>query len=128
MTETSWLWVGVGGMALGAVGLAVAGGRRTQDEEGHTQVHVVVLVLAALAYFAMATGQGVVTLPSGREFAFARYLDWSVTTPLLLLGLAMTALHGAHRRPGLVAALRPYAARAVHLVPVPSADPAGADR
>ncbi|MGI3784323.1 MAG: bacteriorhodopsin, partial [Janthinobacterium lividum] len=31
--------------------------------------------------------------------------DWSVTTPLLLLGLTITALHGAHRRPGLVAAI-----------------------
>ncbi|GAA1430593.1 hypothetical protein GCM10009616_15570 [Microlunatus lacustris] len=99
------MWTGAVGMALGAVTLAIWGGRRTQDEEGHTQLHVVVLVLAALSYFSLATGQGVLTLPDGREFPFARYLDWSVTTPLLLLGLAMTALHGAHRRPGLVAAL-----------------------
>lgn len=105
MTETTWLWIGAVGMALGAVVLAVAGKRRTQDEEGHTQIHVIVPLLAALSYFSMATRQGAVTLPSGREFMFARYLDWSVTTPLLLLGLAMTALHGAHRRRGLVAAL-----------------------
>lgn len=105
MTETTWLWIGAIGMALGAVALALAGGRRTQDEEGHTQIHVIVPLLAALSYFSMATRQGAITLPSGREFLFARYLDWSVTTPLLLLGLAMTALHGAHRRRGLVAAL-----------------------
>ncbi len=40
-----------------------------------------------------------------REFLFARYVDWSLTTPILLLGLTMTALHGAHRRAGLVAGL-----------------------
>lgn len=68
-------------------------------------MHVVVLVLATLSYFSLATGQGVLTLPDGRVFPFARYLDWCVTTPLLLLGLAMTALDGAHRRAGLVASL-----------------------
>lgn len=105
MSETTWLWVGCAGMALGAVALFVRGGRRTQDEEAQTVVHVLVPLVAALSYLAMATGQGTVTLASGRELHLARYLDWSVTTPLLLLGLAMTALHGAHRRRPLVAAL-----------------------
>ena len=105
MTETSWLWVGCLGMALGSVAFFLLGKRRTQDEEGHTLIHVFVTMIAALSYFAQATRQGSTILPGGREFLFARYLDWSITTPLLLLGLAMTALHGAHRRPGLVAAL-----------------------
>lgn len=99
------MWVGAIGMALGAAALAVVGKKRTQDEEGHTALHVIVPLIAALAYFSMATRQGTIRLPSGREFLFARYVDWSVTTPLLLLGLAMTALHGAHRRRGLVAAM-----------------------
>ncbi len=62
-------------------------------------------LFAAAAYATMATHEGGVTLPSGREFLFARYLDWSVTTPVLLLALSMPALHGAHRRAGLVARL-----------------------
>jgi len=49
----------------------------------------------------MAIGQGGRTLADGRTFWFARDIDWSITTPLLPLGLLITALHGAHRRPDL---------------------------
>lgn len=104
MTETAWFWVGTIGMALGAVLVALVARRRTQDEEAHKVVHVVVTLVAATAYLAMAFGQGGVPL-DGSTFWFARYVDWTITTPLLLLGLATTALHGAHRRPALVAAL-----------------------
>jgi bacteriorhodopsin len=105
VTETTWFWIGVAGMAVGAAVLSTLGGRRTQDEEAHTVIHGVVCVIAACSYFAMAIGQGGVTLEQDRIFWFARYVDWSVTTPLLLLGLTITALHGAHRRPVLVAAV-----------------------
>jgi bacteriorhodopsin len=105
MSETNWLWLGAIGMLVGSTVLFLAGGRRTQDEEGHTMVHGLVPLFAAISYFAMAIHQGAITLSSGREFLFARYIDWSLTTPALLLGLSMTALHGAHRRAGLVAGL-----------------------
>lgn len=105
MTETNWLWVGAIGMLAGSLLLFAAGGRRTQDEEGHTLVHGFVPLFAAISYFAMAVHQGEATLTSGRVFLFARYLDWSVTTPALLLGLSMTAMHGVRRRPGLIAGL-----------------------
>jgi bacteriorhodopsin len=105
VTETSWFWVGVVGMALGAVLLTVLGKKRTQDEEAHTVIHGLVPLIAAIAYFSMAIGQGGVTLSDGRVFWYARYIDWSITTPLLLLGLCITALHGAHRRRALVAAV-----------------------
>lgn len=105
MDETSWLWLGAIGMLGGSVLLFLSGGKRTQDEEGHTIAHGLVPLFAAIAYFAMANHQGQVTLSSGREVLYARYIDWSVTTPVLLLGLSMTALHGAHRRAGLVAGL-----------------------
>ena len=105
MTETMWLWVGTLGMLGGSTLLFLMGGTRTQDEEGHTIVHGIVPLFAAVSYFAMAIHQGQVTLSSGRIFLFARYVDWSVTTPVLLLGLSMVALHGAHRRAGLVAGL-----------------------
>ena len=105
MTETTWFWIGVVGMALGAAALSLLGGRRTQDEEAHTVIHGIVCVIAACSYFAMAIGQGGIELEQDRIFWFARYVDWSVTTPLLLLGLTITALHGAHRRPVLVGAV-----------------------
>lgn len=105
MTETFWLWIGTLGMLAGSVLLFVTGGSRTQDEEGHTLIHGFVPLFAAIAYFAMATHQGAMTLAGNREFLYARYIDWSVTTPALLLALSMTALHGAHRRASLVAGL-----------------------
>ncbi len=110
MTETLWLWIGTLGMLGGSVLLFLLGGTRTQDEEGHTIAHGIVPLFAAISYLAMALHQGSITLPlsfgtGDREFLFARYIDWSVTTPILLLGLTMTALHGAHRRAGLVAGL-----------------------
>ena len=110
MTENVWLWIGAIGMIGGSALLFLMGGTRTQDEEGHTIAHGVVPLIAAVSYLAMALHQGSMTLPfsvgvGDREFLFARYIDWSLTTPLLLLGLTMTALHGAHRRAGLVAGL-----------------------
>ncbi len=55
-------------------------------------------IFAAISYYAMATGQGTLTLANGREMYFARCLDWVVTTPLLLLGLSLTALKSPFRR------------------------------
>jgi bacteriorhodopsin len=40
---------------------------------------------------------------SVRTFYFARYIDWTFTTPLLLLSLAMTAMHSGKKRPGPIA-------------------------
>lgn len=105
VTEESWFWVGMVGMALGAAALFAYGHRRTQEEESHTIIHVIVPIVAACSYFAMAVGQGGYVMPDGHVFFYARYIDWSITTPLLLLGLCITALHGAHRRPALVAAV-----------------------
>lgn len=97
-------------MAGGSALLFLLGGTRTQDEEGHTIAHGIVPVFAAVSYLAMALHQGSMTLSltdgtGTREFLYARYIDWSVTTPTLLLGLSMTALRGAHRRAGLVSGL-----------------------
>lgn len=43
------------------------------------------------AYLSIAFGQGVLK-QSDHKIYFARYLDWVVTTPLLLLALAFTAM------------------------------------
>ncbi|MGD7007258.1 bacteriorhodopsin [Metabacillus sp. 84] len=43
------------------------------------------------AYLSIALGQGLLERPEGTVY-FARYLDWAVTTPLLLLALALTAM------------------------------------
>jgi len=72
-----------------------------------------ITLFATLSYFAMATGDGISWhhivikevhkhVPDTREHVFrqifwARYVDWSVTTPLLLLDLAILAgMNGAN--------------------------------
>ena len=57
-------------------------------------VAIFIPIWSGLAYFATMTGQGVAEI-AGREVYFARYLDWVVTTPLLLLALFWTATHRA---------------------------------
>ena len=50
----------------------------------------VVTCMAFLSYYAMSTGYGWTTVSVGdsdmaRQFFYARYIDWAVTTPLLLV-------------------------------------------
>ena len=109
MTPQFWLWLGFAGMAAGAAAILFIGKRRTATEEADTIIHGIVPIIAACAYLAMAVGQGSIQLPAGpdaahatRDFYFVRYIDWSFTTPLLLLGLAGTAMHGGRRRAAAV--------------------------
>jgi len=44
----------------------------------------VVNVVASLAYLTMALGYGFTTKCSGRDFYYARYVDWLITTPIML--------------------------------------------
>lgn len=71
-------------------------------------VTTLIVVFAALSYFAMASGAGSslhhirvieshkhglpdTTLDIYRQVFWARYVDWSITTPLLLLDLGLLA-------------------------------------
>lgn len=66
-----------------------------------------------MPYFGMATGQGLVVLPTDtavatgthgtRIFYFARYIDWTFTTPLLLVCLCRSAIHTGRVRYDLMA-------------------------
>ncbi len=111
MTTQLWLWLTTLVMLAGGLAILFIGKRRTSSEETHTVLHGIVPIIAACSYFAMAVGQGGVTLPiegvpgATRDFLFARYIDWTFTTPLLLLTLSMTAQHSGIRRPGAVVGL-----------------------
>lgn len=52
-------------------------------------IHIFVVVWSGLAYMALALGQGMVNV-DGRTVYYARYVDWVVSTPLLLLSLVLT--------------------------------------
>ncbi len=51
-----------------------------------------IALTAATLYFAMASGSGRIIQPGGHVFLFGRYIDWAITTPLLLLDLALVGL------------------------------------
>ena len=106
MTTSDWLWFGFIAMAVGSAVLLVMGWkRRTRDEENHYLLHLFVTLTASASYLAMALGQGSMILADGREFYVARYADWAFTTPMLLAGLCLTALHSPFRRWALMLGL-----------------------
>ena len=113
MDSNTILWITAIIMLAGGMTILVTGKRRTSSEGFHTVLHGIVPIIAACLYFSMATGQGLVALPtdtavavgghSVRTFYYGRYVDWTFTTPLLLLSLAMTAMHSGKKRPGPIA-------------------------
>jgi bacteriorhodopsin len=44
-----------------------------------------------MAYFAMLSGQGWTAIAGCRQFFYARYADWLVTTPLIIILLGLVA-------------------------------------
>lgn len=112
MDSHTLLWLTTLIMTAGGLLILLAGKRRTAAEELHTVLHGIVPLIAACSYFAMACGQGAVILSAdaaaasagtGRIFYFARYIDWTFTTPLLLVTLSMTAMHAGQKRAGAIA-------------------------
>ncbi len=106
MNSNSLLWITTIVMAAGGLLILLIGKRRTPSEEMQTVLHGIVPLIAACSYLAMATGQGLVLLPAGggatRIFYYARYIDWTFTTPLLLLSLSLTAMHAGRKRAGAI--------------------------
>ncbi len=112
MNSHTLLWLTTFIMTGAGLFILLTGKRRTPSEELNTVLHGIVPLIAACSYFAMATGQGAVILGAdaaavgtgaGRIFYFARYIDWTFTTPLLLVTLSMTAMHAGEKRAGAIA-------------------------
>ncbi len=84
-------WIYVAGMAIGALYFWAL----SRDPKGVPQheylVAIFIPIWSGLAYMAMALDQGKVEA-SGQIAHYARYIDWIITTPLLLLALSWTAM------------------------------------
>ncbi|MGI4796788.1 MAG: bacteriorhodopsin [Janthinobacterium lividum] len=112
MDSNTILWITAIIMLAGGLLILAVGKRRTPSEGLQTVLHGIIPIIAACLYFAMATGQGAVALPTSevipggtpgtRIFYFARYIDWTFTTPLLLLALSFTAMHAGRKRTGAI--------------------------
>ena len=98
--EAVSLWIGTIGMALGTV-YFLAKGWSVDDprEQEYYIVTIFIPAIAAVSYFAMATGYGLIEVDvtglGTLDIYWARYADWLFTTPLLLLDLGLLA--GADR-------------------------------
>jgi len=107
------LWVVFVVMLVASAGFTLMSWRVPLNKRLYHVITTIITITAALSYFAMATGQGVVlnkivereqhdTVPDTftttyREIYWARYVDWSITTPLLLLDLGLLAgMSGGH--------------------------------
>ena len=127
--ETLLLLIYVACMAAGA--LLFAFWARNPKGVHHREYLVAILipVWSGIAYTAMAFDLGQVEV-AGQTTYWARYADWVVTTPLLLLALSFTAMHRLPERDttligalvgadvvmilcGLIGDLSPYPARFV---------------
>ncbi len=100
-TETILLWTYVAAMAVGAV-VFIAMSRNPQGVPGYEYaIAAFIPIWSGLAYMAMALDQGKIGV-AGQITYYARYLDWVVTTPLLLLALSLTAMHSIPKDKGLI--------------------------
>ena len=102
--ETLWLTIGTLGFAAATVYfLSLMNGA----PEGSWYFFIITAAItgvAAFFYLTMSTG-ATSGLIEGRIFYWGRYLDWVITTPLLLLDLALLALASWRSNVGLIAGL-----------------------
>lgn len=90
-------WLYVAGMAIGALHFASLGINPRGVPRYEYFVATFIPIWSGLAYMSMALPhgdleQGKIEV-AGQLIHYARYLDWIVTTPLLLLALSCTAMH-----------------------------------
>lgn len=67
-------------------------------------IHIFVVVWSGLAYSAMAMGQLIIE-SHGQTVFLGRYIDWVVSTPLLLLSLNLTGKYISEVKGGITATL-----------------------
>ncbi|MBD2465487.1 bacteriorhodopsin [Oscillatoria sp. FACHB-1407] len=85
-------WVYVAAMAIGALYFILLGTNPRGIHKHEYLIATFIPIWSGLAYTAMALDQGKVEV-AGQITHYARYIDWIVTTPLLLLSLSSTAMY-----------------------------------
>ncbi|GAA6041667.1 hypothetical protein JCM8097_003071 [Rhodosporidiobolus ruineniae] len=106
---TDWLWAVFAVMLVGAIAIFALGHSRPVGERAFHELGAALCFTASIAYFAMASNLGATAVPvefirSGsrganwvaqgianptRSIWYARYIDWTITTPMLLLELLL---------------------------------------
>ncbi|WP_457808861.1 bacteriorhodopsin [Kushneria sp. EE4] len=91
-------------MLLGGVMFWVISRGLPEAQKRHSVAAMTIVFVAFANYFAMSLGQGDLFF-NGRTVYFARYTDWVITTPILLISLALFAGTTLNRIATLLAAL-----------------------
>lgn len=102
--QTVWLILGTLIVGL-ATAYFVYRGTQVQGAQYFYWITAAITGVAFISYLMMATGAGSTVLEDGRQFYYFRYIDWLITTPLLLLELTLLALSRPGRNVGLIAGL-----------------------
>lgn len=89
--QATFHWLYVAGMAIGALHFWSLSRSPRGVPQYEYLVAIFIPIWSGLAYMAMALDQGKVEV-AGQITHYARYVDWIVTTPLLLLALSWTAM------------------------------------
>ncbi|GAA5960343.1 hypothetical protein JCM3765_007479 [Sporobolomyces pararoseus] len=109
VTSHKLVWVITFIMGISSVALYFLGLRRPAGQRAFHELAAAICFTACMSYFAMATGYGSYPVPveyirngylgkkwvkagvthPTRSIYYARYIDWTITTPLLLLELAL---------------------------------------
>ncbi len=90
-TSNYWFQFGTWGMGIATVLLIILTLNLRKSERFHGYLAASITAIAFCAYFAMESGFGAISL-NGHTLQLARYADWVITTPLLLLSLLTIAL------------------------------------
>jgi len=91
-TGQTGLWIAFVCMAAPALFFWYKAQSKPSGKRKFEYLSFTINAIASLAYLTMAVGYGA-TEVNGQQFFFARYVDWSLTTPLMLLDLILLA-HG----------------------------------
>lgn len=90
-TTQVWLWIAFVGMTIGSIFFGVkAIAMRKQEGMEFPLESMFITLWAAAMYLTMALGETVFPLRD-QTFFLGRYLDWLITTPLLLLEMGVLA-------------------------------------
>lgn len=104
MTQDAWLWFYVACMAAGAIAILLMARNPKGVPHYEYAAAAFIPIWSGLAYMASAFDQGIL-LVDGREVYLTRYIDWAVTTPLLLATLAWTAMWSVKKHSSLIIAI-----------------------
>lgn len=85
------LWITAAIMIIGGLVYTVRALSARADTSHFYYLTALIPLVAGTLYMVMAAGYGGL-YQSGHVFLFGRYIDWAITTPLLLLDLALFAL------------------------------------